>query len=126
MRPDGSIVATCDFCNQLLDLSPDDAHIVGRHDGPMMEADGIGPASTDAAGNVYIELYGSETILVLDRDGAALGGMRLPPGAHGARLGQTVDYGDWYWPAPVPLPDGRAFTFGRDGLIVMSVTLPLP
>jgi hypothetical protein len=39
------------------------------------------------------------------------------------RLGQTVDYGDWYWPAPISLPDGRAFTFGRDGLILMKVSI---
>lgn len=123
VRPDGSIVATCDFCNQLLDLSPDDAHIVARHEAPMMDGDGIGPASTDADGNVDIELYGTETILVFDRDGMALGGIRLPPRAKGVRLGQTVDYGDWYWPAPIFLPEGRAFTFGRDGLILMKVSI---
>jgi hypothetical protein len=29
-----------------------------------------------------------------------------------------------FWPSPVFLPDGRAFAFGRDGLIELKVHLP--
>jgi outer membrane protein assembly factor BamB len=123
VRPDGSIVATCEGCGQLLDLSPDDASVAGRHTVPLMDGDGTGPSSVDANGDVCIEFYASETILVIDRDGTVLGGVPRPPGARGTNIGRIPDYGDWYWPGPVFLPDGRAFTFNRDGLVLMSVSL---
>ena len=116
-------MATCQGCGQLLDLSPDDASVAGRHPVPLMDGDGTGPSSVDANGDVCIEFYASETILVIDRDGTVLGGVPRPPGARGTNIGRIPDYGDWYWPGPVFLPDGRAFTFNRDGLVLMSVRL---
>jgi hypothetical protein len=123
VRPDGSIVATCDRCYQLLELSTLDARVIARHDVPMLDGDGIGPTSSDASGDIAIELYASETILVFDRQLSVLGGMRLPEGSPGATLGHVADYGAWYWPVPLFLPDGRAITFDREGLVVMKVDL---
>jgi hypothetical protein len=42
----------------------------------------------------------------------------------GIGLARTITWGDLFWPSPVFLPDGRAFAFGKDGLLEVKVTLP--
>jgi hypothetical protein len=73
---------------------------------------------------LYLSLFYPVSQLVFDPKGTFLDAFSLAPGAPQTILGSTTTWGDMFWPAPVFLPDGRAFSFGRDGLIQLQVTLP--
>lgn len=134
VRADGVIMGSCEGCGYIVLFSPQDGLIAGRMDIPEVGT-WAGPINLDPNGNLYIDLFGgaprvngkdvSNALLVFDRDGRYLGGRYMEPGMRG--LGgdaKAPTYNDAYWPSPVFLPDGRAFTFGKDGLLELKVTLP--
>lgn len=117
---DGLLVHTCEGCHHFVVLDPTDGHVLQQVERPEI-GNSFGPLNFDPDGNLYIVLFGGAppvdgrnidgAILIYDKDGAFLGGRYFSPGM------------DAYWPSPVFLPDGRAFTFGREGLVELSVTL---
>ena len=92
---------------------------------------GAGPINLDASGNIYVVVFGGarpvegrdnqDAQLVYSKDGKFLGGRYIKAGM---RHSETPTYGDAFWPSPVFLPDGRAFTFGEAGLVELRVDLP--
>jgi outer membrane protein assembly factor BamB len=124
VRADGGIVSNCEQCRQLLFVSPDTGRIVQHVDAPEIDGDGFGPINVDAKGDIYLEVYRSESLLVFDPDGKFIAGGYLQPGMRPAAVNRTVTYGDAFWPTPVLVPDGRAFTFAERGLVELKVTLP--
>ena len=123
VRGDGTIISVCELCRQLLFLSPDTGRIVDRQDEPKMDGDGFGPVNLDAAGRIYVQTYTAESILAFEPDGAFIAGAYLQPGMQRQVGGKTIEYGDWYSPTPVFLPDGRAFTFAGKGLVQLDFKL---
>jgi outer membrane protein assembly factor BamB len=124
VRADGELISVCEQCRQLLHVSQQDGHIVERWDTPDMDGDGFGPVNLDPTGNIYVEVYGSESMLIFDRHGKFVAGGYLQPGARRVGGGKKTEWGDWYWPTPVFMPDGRAFTFAEQGLVELTFTLP--
>jgi len=133
VRSDGALLAGCAEPGQFVVLSPQDGHIVERLDVPEIGMT-CGLPSLDPKGNIYVVLFGGapplqgkdiqDALLVFDPDGAFLGGRYIEPGMQVSRSGRTMVYNDTYWPSPVFLPDGRAFTFGEAGLVELKVQLP--
>jgi hypothetical protein len=91
---------------------------------PEIDGDGFGLVTLDPDGNIFIGIFGSASQLVFDQKGNLLGADYLEPDEDMSRLGRAVIWGDTWFPSPVFLPDGRAFTFGKDGLLELKVTLP--
>lgn len=124
VRSDGVLLGTCEGCKQILLLDPEDGRIRGRMDLPGIDGDGFGLLSLDPDGNIFIGVYGSASQMVFDRNGKLLGADYLEPDEEITRLGRTIIWGDTWFPSPVVLPNGRAFIFGKDGLLELKVTLP--
>lgn len=124
VRADGTLLATCEPCKQLLLLDPGDGHVSDRWDMPQIDGDGFGPVNIDPSGNIYMNVNGSESQLVFDNAGRFLGGQYLREGDERNEAGKETRWGDIFMPSPVFLPDGRAFSFGRGGLLELKVTLP--
>ena len=61
---------------------------------------------------------------MFDKTGKFLGGHLHQAGMPLTSIGKQITWGDTFWPSPVFLPDGHAFTFGMDGLTELKVTLP--
>jgi hypothetical protein len=89
-----------------------------------MDGDGFGPINLDAKDDIYVEVYRSESMLAFDPDGKFITGGYLLAGMRRVGGGKKTEWGDWYWPTPVFMPDGRAFTFGEAGLVELRVDLP--
>jgi outer membrane protein assembly factor BamB len=121
VRQDGLLVHTCEGCHQFVVLDPENGHELERVEAPET-GNSFGPVNLDPSGNLQVVLYGGAppvdgrsidgAILIYDSDYRFLGGRYYSPGM------------PVYWPSPVFLPDGRAFTFGPDGLVELKVTLP--
>jgi outer membrane protein assembly factor BamB len=124
VRRDGDVISVCELCRQLLHVSQKDGHIVERWDTPQMDGDGFGPVNIDPNGNIYVETYTAESMLIFDPHGRFIAGSYLQPGMRRMEVGKKIEWGDWYGPTPVFLPDGRAFTFAERGLVELKVTLP--
>ena len=73
---------------------------------------------------MYVSQFFPVSEIVLDPSGAFLDGLYHQGNSAETSLGSPIVYGDVFWPSPVFLPDGRAFSFGRDGLIELEATLP--
>ena len=91
---------------------------------PALGGDGFALMNVDPRGRIYAVVYGSAAQLVLDRSGALLGGRYIGPGMDLGSGGKTIRWGDFWYPAPTFLPDGRAFVFGEAGLLQLNVHLP--
>jgi outer membrane protein assembly factor BamB len=125
VRSDGTLLVTCEQCDSFLVLDPVDGHVRQRVSAPSIGGDRSGPTNLDPAGNIYVAVYGSGSELVFDPAGKLLGGLVHEAGAPISNIGNGhVEWGDTFWPSPVFLPDGRAFTFWKDGLVELSVKLP--
>ena len=61
---------------------------------------------------------------LLAPDGTVIGLRALGPDDEITGLDTDPDWGDSFWPVPVPMPDGRAFTFNKLGLVELSVAVP--
>ena len=125
VRKDGALLATCENCGYIQVLSPRDGHLVDKVEVPEI-GQSFGPLNVDPSGNVYVTLFGdfpfvdgrdlTSALLVFDPSLQFIGGRYNTP--------DMLDRRDNYWPSPVFLPDGRAFTFGQAGLSELKVTLP--
>jgi outer membrane protein assembly factor BamB len=131
VRRDGVVVATAEGSSRVVLMDPSDGHIRETIAVPEVSGDGFGHLELDPADNLYIQVYASsvdhpvsEAILAFDPAGRFLGGMYRPPGSVPMQESKTITYGEWYYPSPVFLDDGRAFTFSADGLTELRVTLP--
>jgi outer membrane protein assembly factor BamB len=120
VRADGSLIASCEACRYFLILDPEDAHVSERLEAPTFG----GPVSLDPSGNIYVAQFEPQAELVFDPKGRLLGGDYLEPTELGTAINKRITWGDTFWPSPVFLPDGRGFTFGRDGMLELKVTLP--
>ena len=131
VRSDGVVVATAERSGRIVLIDPADGHIRETIPVPEIDGDGFGILELDPADNMYIQAYApsfdfpvAAAILVFDPTGTFLGGMYRTPGSQPPAEARTIIYGDWYYPTPVFMPDGRAFTFSKAGLTEMKVTLP--
>jgi outer membrane protein assembly factor BamB len=124
VRSDGSVMATCEQCSHLLVFDPTDGRLRGQL--PLSQIDGAqsGPMNLDKAGGIYIAVYDSSSLLAFDKMGKFLGGHYHQAGMPNTSIGKEITWGDTFWPSPVFLPDGNGFTFGKDGLTELKVTLP--
>jgi len=87
--------------------------------------DRFGTLSVDPQDHIYVDVYGSEAKLILDRDGNYLAGKFLQPGEQKYGINKTVVWSsDIFYMPPAFLPDGRAFAFMKEGLVELAVTLP--
>ena len=121
VRADGVTVATCEQCRQFLLLDPIDGHVQQRLDVPEMDGDGFGPVNLDPAGDMYVVMATSESQLVFDPTGRFLGADYLEPTEERTGVNKTITWGDAWLGSPVFMTDGRAFVFGRDGLLELKV-----
>jgi DNA-binding beta-propeller fold protein YncE len=121
VRADGMLLLDCEGCHKILAVDPKTGLLKDQLANERMEG---GALNLDPKGNMYLSLFYPVSQLVFDAKGAFLDAFTLAPGAPQTVLGKTTTWGDMFWPAPVFLPDGRAFSFGRDGLIQLQVTLP--
>jgi outer membrane protein assembly factor BamB len=129
IRRDGVIVATAEGTGRLVLIDPADGRIQTTIPLPQLVGDGFGILSLDPSERVYIQAYASSAadpvmaaILAFDPDGAFLGGLYRPAGARPPNEATTVTYGDWVFPTPVFMPDGRAFTFSELGLTEIDLS----
>lgn len=123
VRPDGSLLLSCEDCGHLLVLDPKDGKVVQR----LADVDQLvsaGYLELGPDGRIYVAQFYPVSEVVLDADGSFLDEQVHVEGAPETVLSKTIAHGDVLWPAPVFLPDGRAFTFGPDGLTEIKVTLP--
>ncbi|MEA2675184.1 MAG: hypothetical protein QOI92_2376 [Chloroflexota bacterium] len=121
VRGDGMLLLDCEGCHKILVVDPKTGLLKDQLVNDRMEG---GVLNLDPKGNMYLSLFYPVSQLVFDPKGTFLDAFTLAPGAPQTVLGSTTTWGDMFWPAPVFLPDGRAFSFGRDGLIQLQVTLP--
>ena len=128
VRQDGMLLVSCAGCGHVLVISPADGHVVSQIALPEIGTD-YGELSVDPRGNLFITLFGSGPVVAgRDVSGATLAfdpaGRFL--GAHYLDAASIANhYDEQYWPAPVYLSDGRAFSFTiKDGLVELKVTLP--
>jgi outer membrane protein assembly factor BamB len=124
VRTDKSLLATCERCGELLVLDPADGHIRGRLAEPQLDGDRFGLLTLDREGNVYVAVFGSNSQLVFDATAEFIGGQYHQAGMPFTSINRQVSWGDTLWPSPVFLPNGRGFTFGKDGLTEVKVSLP--
>ena len=120
-RPtDGVILGTCEGegCRRITLLDPVDGHERASWPWPL-EGDDAGLLNLDPQGNVYDWSFYAGHQVVLDPSGRLIADI-VPN--EGIRLGRTIAWGDLWWPSPVFLPDGRAFAFGKDGLLELKVS----
>lgn len=123
VRADGTLLATCEQCDHFLVFDPKDGHVVD-HVTSQIGGDQSGPTNLDAAGNIYVAVYGSDSELVFDPAGKLLGGLEHQAGAPATNIGNGhVEWGDTFWPSPVFGADGRGYTFWKDGLVELSLKL---
>ena len=123
VRADGTVLAACEGCDRLIVFDPASGQVRDRI--PAPETHGLaGPLSLDAAGNIYVSTYETESTLVLNPMGALIGERLLGEGMQRMEGNKQITWGDVFWPAPTFLPDGRAFAFWKDGLVELKVTLP--
>ena len=124
IRADGTLLATCEGCNQILTFDPVSGQLRADVVPIKLDGDGFGPMTLDGRGNIYIATYGSNTQFVFDPTGRLLGARYHQAGMPFTSLNRETSWGDTFWPTPVFLPDGRAFTFGKDGLTELKISLP--
>jgi hypothetical protein len=117
------VLAACEGCDRLIVFDPASGQVRDRI--PAPETHGLaGPLSLDAAGNIYVSTYETESTLVLNPMGALIGERLLGEGMQRMEGNKQITWGDVFWPAPTFLPDGRAFAFWKEGLVELKVTLP--
>jgi len=125
VRADGALLATCEQCGHFLLFDPKNGRVRGGLDAPQIGGDTSGPTNLDRAGNIYVAVYGSDNELVFDSTGRLVGGLYHQVGAPLTNIGNGhVEWGDTFWPSPVFLPSGRGFSFWKDGLVELKVSLP--
>ena len=61
---------------------------------------------------------------MFDAKGAFIGARYLTGTMQRMDTNKQVSWGDVFWPLPAFLPDGRAFTFWKNGLAELKVPLP--
>jgi tripartite motif-containing protein 71 len=130
IRPDGKIIGCTEATGQVLTIDPADGHIIGSWGTPGNEPGQMGDSgepSIDGAGNIYVFQYVPQELQVFDAGGRLLGGQYHAQGQPQTSRGdtpETVVWGDVYWPAPIFDQDGFGYTFGPDGLLKLTVSLP--
>ena len=108
-------------CDRLLVFDPATGQVRDRI--PAPGTNGLaGSLSLDPAGNIYVSTYETESTLVLNPIGVLIGERPLGDGMQRMEI-KAATWGDVFWPSPVFLPDGRAFSFWKDGLVELKVTL---
>ena len=123
VRPDGSVLVSCETCDHLQVFDSDSGRFVGKLQMPEIDGD-AGSIALDRAGNVNVSTYISESTLVFDPKGSLIAARYLTGSMQRMDIGKQASWGDVFWPSPVYLPDGRAFTFWKNGLAELKVTLP--
>jgi tripartite motif-containing protein 71 len=124
VRRDGTLLVDCEQCRDFLVLDPRSGDLAGRVESLELHGSG-GPLTIDPAGNIHVAVFNSESNLVFDAKGTLVGGRYLSGTMQRMEAGKKVVWGDVFWPAPAFLPDGRGFTFWKDGLVELKVTLRL-
>jgi DNA-binding beta-propeller fold protein YncE len=123
VRADGTLIASCETCPDFLVFDPTDGHVRG-HIPAATDGDHAGPMNLDPGGNTFVAVYGSSSELVFGPTGTLLGGHAHDPGLPQTAISRRIAWGDTFWPSPVFLSAGRAFTFWNDGLTELRVRLP--
>ncbi|MBA2717991.1 MAG: PQQ-binding-like beta-propeller repeat protein [Chloroflexi bacterium] len=121
---DGAPILTCEGCGDLVTIEPSSGAIKTRTPVPDLGGDGFALLDVDPKGRIYAVVYGSEAQVVLDQSGALIGARYIGPGMDRGSAGRTIEWGDSWYPAPAFLPDGRAFLFGKAGLLELTINLP--
>jgi hypothetical protein len=117
-------VATCEQCPTFLVLDPTDGHIAGKITPiPPMGGDTSGQLNLDPQGRMYVPVYSTSDLDVYDANGRLLAKHDLGAGQPTV-IGRQAQWGDAYWPSPVFAKDGHGYTFNKDGLLELQVTLP--
>jgi DNA-binding beta-propeller fold protein YncE len=121
VRPDGAVLLRCEQCFYTMVIDPGDGQVRERIPTPGFEGSTL---TLDPAGRMYAAHFAPQVQLVFDTTGHLVGSWYSRVISN---LGNGhVEWGDTFWPSPVFLPDGRAFAFGKDGLLELKVTLPDP
>jgi len=120
VRSDGTVLGTREGRHDIQMLDPETGEDAGTLPWPI-EDDSFSLLELDPSGNLFAWSYDQGAQVVLDPSGALLAAVRPEIGV---RLEKQITWGDKWWPSPVFLPDGRAFTFGKAGLLELRVTLP--
>jgi outer membrane protein assembly factor BamB len=123
VRSDGAILATCEHCSEILVFDPKNGQLRSEVVPIKVDGDSSGPVTLDGKGYIYIAVYGSDSQLVFDPTGRLVGGRYHQAGMPFTSLNKQANWGDTFWPSPLFLPDGHGFTFGKDGLTELKVTL---
>ena len=118
---DGRLIHSCESCGHFVILDPENGRVLETVDRPEIGRS-FGPLNVDPDGNLYVVLFGGAPPV----DGREIGGANLIFSPDGRFLGgrYIASEAENYWPSPVFLPDGRGFSFSKDGLIELSVALP--
>jgi outer membrane protein assembly factor BamB len=125
VRADGALLATCEQCSDILIFDPTSGQLRSDLIPIKLDGDGFGPMTLDGKGYIYIAVFGSNSQLVFDPMGRLVGGRYHQAGMPFTSINRQVSWGDTFWPTPVFLPDGRGFTFWKDGLTELKVTVPV-
>jgi outer membrane protein assembly factor BamB len=123
VRSDGSVLMSCEDCGHILVIDPATGRIRQRF-ADVESLRSAGMVNLDPKGNIYVAQFFPVSELVLDSTGRYLDGLYHMDGTTETYLGRDWVWGDVFWPSPLFMPDGRAFSFGRDGLIELKVKLP--
>jgi streptogramin lyase len=120
VRADGMVLGTAEGRHDIQMLDPETGADAGTLPWPIEDAS-FSLLEFDPDGNLYAWSYDRGAQVVLDPSG----GLRAAVWPKvGVQLEKQITWGDKWWPSPVFLPDGRAFTFGKAGLLEMRVALP--
>jgi eukaryotic-like serine/threonine-protein kinase len=120
VRPDGMVLGTDEGGHDIQMLDPETGADAGTLSWPI-EDYSFSLLEFDPDGSLYAWSYHRGAQVVLDPSGELLAAVWPEVGV---RLEKRITWGDKWWPSPVFLPDGRAFTFGKAGLLELRVTLP--
>ncbi|MFL5674021.1 MAG: PQQ-binding-like beta-propeller repeat protein [Chloroflexota bacterium] len=123
VRSDGAILATCEQCSEILVFDPRNGRLRSEVVPIKVDGDRSGSMTLDGKGYIYVAAYGSNSQLVFDPTGRLVGGRYHQAGMPFTSLDKEGNWGDTFWPSPVFLPDRHGFTFGKDGLTELTVTL---
>jgi outer membrane protein assembly factor BamB len=120
VRSDGMVLGTGEGRHDVQMVDPETGDDAGNFPWPI-EDYSFSLLEFDPDGNLYAWSYDRGAQVVIGPSGELLAAVW--PNV-GVRLEKRITWGDKWWPSPVFLPDGRAFTFGKAGLLELKVTLP--
>jgi outer membrane protein assembly factor BamB len=120
VRSDGTVLGTREGRHDIQILDPETGEDVGTLPWLIVD-DSFALLELDPEGNLYAWSYDRGAQVVLDPSGELLAAVWPEVGV---RLEKQITWGDKWWPSPVFLSDGRAFSFGKAGLLELRVALP--